>query len=168
MILLQQYTVPNFVQPMATDGDDVLDGELLRTVVRAASLAALHVVQEEKTRTARTMAQWAVVLGAFDDDEDTENEDDVAPGEKRSRRVRERKDWRTSGWWIQLQDTDLLDYTTDAAKVFRGRFRVPHPFFVELVKLAKEKKWFSRGQVDAAGREGIPVELKVRARTFEF
>ena len=150
---------------MATDEDDVLDGELLRTVVRAASLAALHVVQA-KTRTARTMAQWAVVLGAFDDDENTENEDDVAPGEKRSRRVRERKDWRTSGWWIQLQDTDLVDYTTDAAKVFRGRFRVPHPFFVELVKLAKEKKWFSRGQVDAAGRERIPVELKVRARTF--
>ena len=153
---------------MATDGDDVLDGELLRTVVRAASLAALHVVQE-KTRTARTMAQWAVVLGAFDDDEDTENEDDVAPGEKRSRRVRERKDWRTSGWGIHLQDTDLLDYTTAAAKVFRGRFRVPHPFFVEVVKLAKEKKWFfSRGQVDASGREGIPVELKVRAPTFEF
>ena len=153
---------------MATDEDDVLDGELLRTGVRAASLAALHVVQE-KTRTARTMAQWAVVLGAFDDVGDSENEDDVALGEKRSRRVRERKDWRTSGWWIQLQDTDLLDYTTDAAKVFRGRFfRVPHPFFVELVKLAKEKKWFSRGQVDAAGREGIPVELKVRARTFEF
>ena len=48
---------------MATDEDDVLDGELLRTVVRAASLAALHVVQEEeKTRTARTMAQWAVGL----------------------------------------------------------------------------------------------------------
>ena len=91
---------------MATDGDDVLDGELLRTVVRAASLAALHVVQEEeKTRTVRTMAQWAVVLGAFDDDEDTENEDDVAPGEKRWRRVRECKDWRTSAWWIQLQDT---------------------------------------------------------------
>ena len=82
--------------------------------------------------------------------------------------MRERKDWRTSGWWIQLQDTDLLDYTTDAANVFRGRFRVPHPFFVELVKLAKDKKWFSRGQVDSAGREGIPVELKVRARTFEF
>ena len=110
MILLQQYTVPNFVQPMATDGDDVLDGELLRTVVRAASLAALHVVQEEeKTRTVRTMAQWAVVLGAFDDDEDTENDDDVAPGEKRSRRVRERKDWRTSAWWIQLQDSGLHD-----------------------------------------------------------
>ena len=87
---------------MATDGDDVLDGELLRTVVRAASLAALHVVQEEeKTRTVRTMAQWAVVLGALDDDEDTENEDD-APGEKRSQRVRERKDWRASGWSIQL------------------------------------------------------------------
>ena len=93
---------------MATDGDDVLDGELLRAVVRAASLAALRVVQE-KTRTVRTMAQWAVVLGAFDDDEDTENDDDVAPGEKRSRRVRERKDWRTSAWWIQLQDSGLHD-----------------------------------------------------------
>ena len=151
---------------MATDGDDVLDSDLLRSTVRAVSLAALHVVQEEKIRAARTTAQWAVVLGAFDDDEDcTENE--AAPGEKRSRRVRERKDWRTSAWWIQLQEPDLHDYTTDAAKVFRGRFRIPHPFFLELVKLAKEKQSFSQGQVDAAGREGKPVELKVRARMFE-
>ena len=82
--------------------------------------------------------------------------------------MRERKDWQTSAWWIQLQEPDLHDYTTDAAKVFRGRFRVPHSFFLELVKLAKEKKWFSRGQVDAAGGEGIPVELKVRARMCGF
>ena len=61
---------------------------------------------------------------------------------KRPRRVKERKDWRTSAWWIQLQDADLLDYTTDAARVFRGRFRVPHPFFLELVKLAREKSGF--------------------------
>ena len=154
---------------MAVDGDDGLDEEVLRMATRAASLAAQHAVleEEEETRHARTMAEWALVLGAFDD-EDAENEDEVAPGGKRPRRVVERRDWRTSAWWIQLQDPDLLDYTSHAAKVFRGRFRVPHPFFVELVKLAKGRKWFSPGQVDAAGREGIPVELKVRARMFEF
>ena len=148
---------------MATDGDDALDRELLEAADQALSLAALlYAAEEEKSRIRRTMAQWAVVLGGLCDDEDAENEDDPAPVPKRSRRVRERNNWRSSAWWIQLQDPDLQDYTTNAAKVFRGRFRVPYPFFEELVKLAREKHWFSRGQVDASGREGVPVELKVR------
>lgn len=85
---------------------------------------------------------------------------------KRSRRVKQRNDWSTSAWWIQLQDADLLDYTTDAAKVFRTRFRVPHAFFLELVALAREKKWFSPADEDAVGRHGIPVELKVSSSLF--
>ncbi|CAN0362174.1 unnamed protein product, partial [Pylaiella littoralis] len=44
------------------------------------------------------------------------------------------------------------------------RFRVPHAFFLRLVELSREKKWFSDGGADAAGREGIPVELKVRLK----
>lgn len=65
---------------------------------------------------------------------------------------------------MQLQDGELADPTSDAAKVFRDRFRVPHPFFLKLVELSREKKWFSEAGEDAAGRKGIPVELKVRSK----
>ena len=34
-------------------------------------------------------------------------------------------------------------------------------FFLELVKLAKEKEWFPTAERDVAGRPCIPVELKV-------
>lgn len=30
--------------------------------------------------------------------------------------------------------------------------------------MAKGKKWFSNGEIDAARRQGIPTELKVRPR----
>ena len=151
--------ISNTAKPMAVDD--------LATTVLAMTVSALHQVQEQ-SRTARTMAEWSLVLGAFDDATDwSEHEGVDALCVKRSRRVKERKDWRTSAWWIQLQDADLLDYATEAAKVVRGRLRVPHPFFLELVKLAREKKWFSQGEKDATGRDGIPVELKVCVRLFE-
>ncbi|CAN0596744.1 unnamed protein product, partial [Laminaria digitata] len=44
---------------------------------------------------------------------------------------------------------------------FRRRFRIPYPFFVELVKLAKDKEWFSSVEQDVVGRQCIPLELKV-------
>ena len=46
-------------------------------------------------------------------------------------------------------------------RFFRGSFRVPYPFFVELVELVKQRDWFPTGQEDAVGRPCIPVELKV-------
>lgn len=148
---------------MATDEEAELNELLIEAADKALSLAALlFAEEEEKARIPRTLAQWAVVLGGLCDDEDGENKDDAAPPQKRSRRVRERNNWRSSAWWIQLQDPDLQDYTSHAAKVFRGRFRVPYPFFEQLVKLATEKRWFSRGLADASGRKGVPVELKVR------
>ena len=51
--------------------------------------------------------------------------------------------------------------STRAFKRFRGSFRVPYPFFVELVELVKQRDWFPTGQEDAVGRPCIPVELKV-------
>ncbi|CAB1114025.1 unnamed protein product [Ectocarpus sp. CCAP 1310/34] len=59
-----------------------------------------------------------------------------------------------------MQNADLLDHTTEEAKVFHTRFRVPHAFFLELVKMARGKKWFSVREKDAVGRQGIPIELK--------
>ena len=54
-----------------------------------------------------------------------------------------------------------MEPSTRAFKRFRGSFRVPYPFFVELVERVKQRDWFPTGQEDAVGRPCIPVELKV-------
>ena len=141
---------------MASGCDDLQPATVLSVAV-----SALHQVQQQ-SRQHRTMAQWEAVLNAFDDAFEWEDNGEDGPPGKRSRRVKERVDWKTSAWWRQLQDADLLDHTSNAAKVFRSRFRVPHPFFLALVKLASEKRWFSGGETDAVGRRGIPTELKVQ------
>ncbi|CAB1103159.1 unnamed protein product [Ectocarpus sp. CCAP 1310/34] len=104
-------------------------GDLLEaTVLLSVALAALHQIQEEDgcRRTARSVSYWDAV--PFDEDSEDE-EEVVGPKVKRTQRVTQRRDWRTSAWWEQLQDVDLADHATAAAKVFRGRFRVPYPFF---------------------------------------
>ncbi|CAB1107878.1 unnamed protein product [Ectocarpus sp. CCAP 1310/34] len=121
---------------MASGFDD-----LLPSTVLSVALSALHQVQQ-RSRTHRTLAQWAVALRAFDDAfewEDSGEQD--CPPVKRSRQT----------CWTTPQK---------AAKVFRTRFRVPHAFFLELVKMARGKKWFSVREKDAVGRQGIPIELK--------
>ena len=135
--------------------------DLLPAAALSVAVAALQQVQRQ-ARTHRTIAEWEVALRSVDDAFEFEDVgDEEGPPVKRNRLFKKRRDWRTSAWWIQLQDSDLLDYTTDAAKDFRTRFRVPHPFFLELVELAKNKEWFSTGDRDAAGRNAIPIELKV-------
>ncbi|CAB1108228.1 unnamed protein product [Ectocarpus sp. CCAP 1310/34] len=96
-------------------GDDQLEA----TAVLSVALAALHQIQEEEDgcrRTARSVSHWDAVL--FDEDSEDE-EEVVGPKVKRTRRVTERRDWRTSAWWEQLQDVDLADHTTAAASVSR-------------------------------------------------
>ena len=44
---------------------------------------------------------------------------------------------------------------------FRRRFRLPYPVFQHLVGLVKERGWFPSPSRDVAGRNCVPVELKV-------
>lgn len=81
---------------------------------------------------------------------------------KRSRTVAPRANFSEAPWSIMLRSGDLLDHTTQAARLFVRRFRVPHAFFLALVKLIKEKAWFPSTEKDISGRQCIPVELKVR------
>jgi len=59
----------------------------------------------------------------------------------------------------------LSDPTTTEAVYFRRRFRVPFPFFEELLREVKAGEWegFTTTETDVGGRPCIPVELKVRA-----
>ncbi|CAB1108321.1 unnamed protein product [Ectocarpus sp. CCAP 1310/34] len=78
-------------------GDDLLEATVL-----SFALAALHQIQEEdgRRRTARSVSYWDAVL--FDEDSEDE-EEVVGPKVKRTRRVTQRRDWRTSAWWEQQQ-----------------------------------------------------------------
>ncbi|CAM9508247.1 unnamed protein product [Pylaiella littoralis] len=145
------YRMPNLETKMES-ASSVGDSELV-------ALLAAAVQKRRARRVARTVAVWRVVLRRVPDD-DTDEDD--APPVKRTRRVLPRRDYKASFWWNMLASPGLGDPGSREAKVFRRRFRIPHKFFTEVVALVKAKKWFPL-RADAAGRQCIPVELKVLA-----
>ena len=54
----------------------------------------------------------------------------------------------------ELEQRDSREYTT-----FRRHYRILYEF-LELVQLAKHRKWFSLAARDVAGRQCLPVELE--------
>ncbi|CAB1103138.1 unnamed protein product [Ectocarpus sp. CCAP 1310/34] len=132
--------------------------------VPAAFSVALAAFNQQQQRT---LVAWDLVLDDLDElDPDSEEEEEDNREIKR-RRVYPRKDYNISGWAIQLQELKDLEVdgivgpTSRPARRFRESFRLPYPFFVELVALVKQRDWFPTGKQDASGRRGIPVQLKV-------
>lgn len=60
-----------------------------------------------------------------------------------------------------LKDEASITRTPQVAQLFGQRFPFSNPFFLELVKLIKQQGWFEKAAIDVAGRQYIPVELKV-------
>ena len=63
----------------------------------------------------------------------------------------------------ELKRRDSREY-----RKFRRHFRIPYEFFLEPVQLVKYRKWFSLAARDVAGRQCIPVELKVSSSCCQF
>ncbi|CAN0185409.1 unnamed protein product [Pylaiella littoralis] len=144
------------MEPAASEGDTERHAELVALLVAAMR-------RRRERRVARTVAVWQVVLRDYSDDDDAGTDEDNDPPMKRTRRVLPRPDYRASFWWRMLGETGLKEPGSREARLFRRRFRIPYQFFTELIELVKEKKWFSIRQTDVAGRQCIPVELKVLA-----
>ena len=89
------------------------------------------------------MAVWNLIMDGYDDDTELDAENDESTREIKRRRVYQREDYKTSSWWQELQYEDLSDYTSRAARRFRGDLRVPYCFFEELVALMKQKRLVS-------------------------
>ena len=93
--------------------------------------------------------------------EDDKGTDGDGPHTRLTRIVVPRPDYKQSPWANMLRNQDLLDSTSRAAKLFCRRFRVPHVFFLTLVRRVIEEGWFPTAEVDVVARPCIPVTLKV-------
>ena len=67
-----------------------------------------------------------------------------------------------------LRNQDLLDPTSRAAKLFRRRFRVPHVFFLTLVRRVFEEGLLPTAEVDVVARPCIPVTLKLSNNSTQY
>ena len=137
-----------------SDGDDY---ETLATL--AVAIASFAKRKHNLSSKTRTVAAWEVVMKEMDTGSD---EDDDAPRVKLTRRVLPRPEYSTSAWAEMLRCPDLHDHESTEAAIFRRRFRIPHAFFLQLVKVVKDRNWYAVSTCDAVGRPSIPVELKVR------
>ena len=138
-----------------------------------AALAVTFVVflTLEERRQARTLTECALFLEVLEDMEPTEKEgieDGYSPRVKRPREVLSRSDFSQAPWSIMLRKAELKRRDSREYRNFRRHFRIPYEFFLELVQLAKNRKWFSLAARDVAGRQCIPVELKVSSSCCQF
>ena len=70
-----------------------------------------------------------------------ESEDGGGPRVKRTRQVHPRSS--QAPWSIMLRKAELKRRDPREARNFRRHFRIPYEFFLELVQLAKHRKWLS-------------------------
>lgn len=97
-------------------------------------------------------------------DEEEEEEEDFGPRERESRK---RPDYSSSAWGVRLANLESLRIagrlvpSSREAKAFRSDFRVPYEFFLHFVDLVRTI--FPTATRDVAGRQCVPLELKVGA-----
>ena len=76
------------------------------SAVFAVTLAAYQQQQQ------RIMVVWNLIVDGYNDDTELDAENDESTKDIKRRRVYQRKDYKTSGWWQELQDEDLSDQTS--------------------------------------------------------
>ena len=83
--------------------------------------------------------------------------------ERKQRRWEGRPNYTMSTWGRKLQSERVTDPTgRKGGKLFRRRFRVPSPIFLQLVQTARASGEFTENP-DAAGDPAAPLELKILA-----
>lgn len=77
------------------------------------------------------------------------------------RKYEDRPDYSSSVWARMLLSDRIKDPSDrKGGKLFRRRFRVPYPLFLDVVKLTRDSGLFLEG-CDCTGRAAAPLELKV-------
>lgn len=77
------------------------------------------------------------------------------------RRFEKRPGYDYSEWGQMLKNPRYQDpYDKKGGQLFRRRFRVPFPVYLEILRMTRESNWFTEGR-DAIGILAAPLELKV-------
>ena len=82
------------------------------SAVFAVTLAAYQQQQQ------RRLAVWNLIMDGYDEDMELDAKNDESTREIKRRSVYQRKYYKTSGWWQELQNEDLSDHTSRAARRF--------------------------------------------------
>ena len=64
------------------------------------------------------------------------------------------KKYQESNWSKMLQLGRCQDPSSKDGKLFRRRFRIPYPLFLEIVEVVRNKNWFP--EVDCTGAPSVP------------
>ena len=124
-----------------------ISNQVMRSSARRrykATLAAVAAFTAIRQRV-RAAAAWVAVLELLDLEDDAGTDGD-GPHTRLTRTVVPRPDYKQSPWANMLRNQDLLDPISRAAKLFRRRFRVPHVFFLTLVRRVIEEGWFQTAE----------------------
>lgn len=79
------------------------------------------------------------------------NRDATVLKPKRRRRTIPRTIYEATTWGVLLKDPRIQDPSTPQGKLFRTRFRVPYPKFLELVEFSKENNI-------RVNKDGVPIK----------
>ena len=81
--------------------------------------------------------------------------------ERRQRKWEGRPNYMASTWGRMLQSNRINDPTDrKGGKLFRRRFRVPYPIYLQIVDTTRASGLFTESP-DAAGNPAAPLELKI-------
>ena len=132
--------------PSDIDGDNVHvgDPEFLFLVACLLELMRLYIV-----------TQQAQAL----------HDSEPLPRARKKRRVEEQprlpRNYAASRWAVLLEDPSLADPSSRAAKEFRRSFRLPYPVYLDIVKLAREEKWYHDQITNVCGQPMPSLELMI-------
>lgn len=87
------------------------------------------------------------------------SDDEIDDRQIMTRRFYEREGHKKSFWYLFVHERDLTDLNGRDGKLFRNRFTVPYPLYLQLLVLAE--RWFPQKEFDVCGRETTPVFLKL-------
>ena len=105
------------------------------------------------------LAQEVLIFEKLLEETVGDNGNDANVPRNRYRRIFPRPDYKESVWWKMLEKGDCKIPGTREYKLFRRRFGVRFERFKNFCETART--WDTIKEIDAIGREAVPLELKV-------
>jgi hypothetical protein len=81
--------------------------------------------------------------------------------ERRRRKSMNVGNWVDSTWSKMLTDVRYRDPSSPEGKLFRSRFRVPYPKFLEICRICRDSGKFNKAERDCCLQKTVPLEILI-------